>query len=216
MSNAMIQSYFDSVPSELLDIIVGELDISAISRLLCTNKYFYNADIAYHIYLMYPEKNKEKLEWHRNLSNSNTMKYMHINKLAHYLNICKYYYMHNNFLVAHHTIHGFCTDLPINILLSGDTICVFPFIAHRININSVEIIDYGTIKQIKFIYEYKNNIWLIQSTRSFNINGESEVIYGRLSLYAENNIQVAHTTTSYFNIDQIKYFVSFYTLSPEQ
>lgn len=212
----MTQSYFDIIPAELLDIIVAELDISAMSRLICTNKYFYNADIVYDIYLMYPDKNKEKLQWHRNLSYPNTMKYIHINKLAHYLNICKYRYMHNKLLLPYYTIHGFCTNLPINLLLSNDAICVFPLITRRINIDSVEIIDYGTIKQIKFIHEYKNNIWFMKSIRYFNINGDSEVIYGRLSLYAENNIKVAHTTTSYFNIDQIKYFVSFYTLAPEK
>lgn len=230
-NNAMTQSYFDIIPTDLLTIIVTDLKIITILHLMATNKYLHSVEITYHKYLIclngndvYYE-NPIRLKWYNDpifVNNKCSNIYPNskicakVNKWSQFSNICKYQYMFHQKLLANHIIHGFCTDIPINILQSPDFSCKeFSCIA-IVEIPFYKIIECETFRQVNLTKKCSSNYWAIcyQSNYfNFNIHYSSEIIYGRSPLYADNNIKVSHTTMSNIFINKTKYFISFYTLA---
>ena len=229
----MTQSYFDIIPIDLLNIIVPELKINTVLRLMATNKYLHNVEITYHKYLIclntkniYYE-NPLKLKWYTDPKcadneSPNTKICTKVNKWSQYSYICKYQCMAYKNLLTDHVIDGFCTDMPIDILQSSDFLCRClhnNFINAHIDVS--KIIDHGYFKQVKITEKNLCSYFSIQYQyqcqsiyRNFNIHYSSEIIFGRLPLYADNNIKVSHTTVDNIIINKTEYLISFYTLVP--
>lgn len=204
------------IPIELFDNFFNYLpDIRTMMRFKSTCKFILQLQINYKIYLISTGLIGLGLEWSRDIQIPWKLE---INNLAHYYQVRKYQHLLRYYQTPKIKIFGFYTNIPFNILNSPYfkcLVCETAVFLSRYNYRKIidfTLIEHITHRQVIFETDYLLAYILIkyfENNSVINLYLNSEIFHGRHSIY--NNIEVAHTATANCNIDNTRYFISFYT-----
>lgn len=132
-------------------------------------------------------------------------------------NIRCYCYLSNLTKISDWKVLGFVTDAPIEIL-NKSTLKRKLFVLD--NPVPLKITNFGTCRyaQIDELYAKALFLTFYENAHTYicqmHFARNSEIIIGRHPIFAEINLNVAHTTTHYWNIKGNRFFISFITGLP--